>query len=198
MSSGAAGRRLVYLVATSVDGFIAREDGSFEDFPWDEAYLAELFARWPETFPAHYHEAPFTREENRRFDAVLMGRRTYEVGLAQGITNPYPTLDQYVFSRTMSASPDPAVELISDGAVAAVAELKARRGKEIWLCGGSEFAAELLAADLIDRLVVKLNPVILGRGIPLFGTAPRPATLKVVDHTVHESGHAAIEYDLRV
>jgi hypothetical protein len=41
-----------------------------------------------------------------------MGRRTYEVGLKIGLTSPYGHLAQYLFSRTMAASPDPSVELL--------------------------------------------------------------------------------------
>ncbi len=187
-------RPLVYYVATTIDGFIAREDGSLDDFPWDDAYGADLLARFPETFPAPFHEVPLTREENRRFDAVLMGRRTYAVGLTEGLTNPYPTLDQYVFSRRMRSSPDPAVELVSDGATDVVARLKQGVGKAIWLCGGSNLATELLTANLIDRLVIKLNPVVFGRGIPLFGSSSVVPALTLVDSKIYESGHAVLEY----
>src|SRR5690606_32914308 len=99
-------RELIYYVASTLDGFIAHEDGSFEGFPWDDAYGADLFASFPETIPAHLREGQSTRAGNKYFDAVLMGRKTYEVGLQEGITSPYPTLEQYVFSRTMKESPD--------------------------------------------------------------------------------------------
>jgi dihydrofolate reductase len=49
-----------------------------------------------------------------------MGRRTYEFGLELGVTNPYPAMRQYVISRSMAASPDPAVELIREGPAALV------------------------------------------------------------------------------
>lgn len=75
-----------------------RSEGSFADFPWDEDFGADLMATYPETFPVAFRGEGHTREENRRFDAMLMGRKTYQVGLDQGLTNPYPTLDQYVFS----------------------------------------------------------------------------------------------------
>lgn len=98
-------RKLKYYVACTVDGFIAREDGSFDCFPMAGEHFADLFDSFPETFPAHFQEAQGIRAENKQFDAVLMGRKTYEVGLNVGVTNPYPTLKQYVFSRAMKASP---------------------------------------------------------------------------------------------
>ena len=56
-------QKLTYYVASTLDGFIAREDGSFSDFPFDEELIADFFA---------------TIET---FGTVLMGRKTYDVGL---------------------------------------------------------------------------------------------------------------------
>lgn len=189
-------RKLIYYVAMTVDGFIAHEDGSFDDFPWDDDYGAALLAARPETFPAHLRNGTHTREENRCFDAVLMGRKTYAVGLAEGITSPYPTLDQYVFSRTMTATPDATVELVTEDALRVVTELKHEIGKAIWLCGGSNLATTLLAANLIDELVVKLNPIVFGSGIPLFGGGIEAKELTLTETTVFDSGHAVLRYTI--
>jgi dihydrofolate reductase len=136
-------RRLIYYVACTVDGFIAREDGSFDCFLTEGEHYDYLFDAFPETFPAHYRAAVGLSAGNRQFDAVLMGRRTYEVGLKLGVTSPYPHLRQYVFSRGMEASPDAGVQLVREDAAAAVRELKREPGKDVWLCGGGELAAEL-------------------------------------------------------
>ena len=56
-----------------------------------------------------------------------MGRRTYEFGFQYGVTDPYPWMKQYVFSRTMERSPDPNVELVSEDVVVLVRELKEER-----------------------------------------------------------------------
>ncbi|OKH53765.1 hypothetical protein NIES2101_09950 [Calothrix sp. HK-06] len=61
-----------------------------------------------------------------------MGRKTYEVGLKDGISNPYPQMRQYVFSHTLKESPDNNVELVSDNAVDVVKELKQQPGKNFW------------------------------------------------------------------
>ena len=113
-------RKLIYYVAVTLDGFIAEEDGSADAFPFSDAYAAELSALFPETFPGPFRTDGGTRADNKWFDAVLMGRKTYEVGLEVGIANPYPTLDQYVFSRSMKESPDPQVQLVTDKAIEAV------------------------------------------------------------------------------
>lgn len=97
-------RELKYFVACTVDGFIAAEDGSIDAFVDDRDYFAELFESFPETCPGHLREALEVRGPNKHFDAVLMGRNTYEPGLEVGVSNPYPTLKQYVFSTTMQGA----------------------------------------------------------------------------------------------
>ncbi len=76
-------RLLKYLVAATLDGKIAAPDGSFDCFgPVGDAHVPDYLAA--------IHE----------FDAVLMGRRTYEVALTAGVTDPYPFLDSYVFTSS--------------------------------------------------------------------------------------------------
>lgn len=184
-------RDVVYYVAATLDGFIARSDGSFGEFVWDDEFGSYLMEHFPETFPA-----PLRTEvgPNRRFDTVLMGRATYEVGQREGLTSPYPTLDQYVFSRTLETSPDEAVTLVSDDALGRVRELKARDGKAIWLCGGSKLAGTLFGAGLIDEVILKVNPIVFGVGKPLFGqtTDATPLALRAMER--FDSGHLILTY----
>jgi len=188
-------RKLKYYVACTVDGFIAREDGSFDCFPMSGEHFADLFNSFPETFPAHFQEARGIRAENKQFDAVLMGRKTYEVGLNFGVTNPYPSLKQYVFSRTMKASPDENIELISDNPAPFVKELKKETGKDIWLCGGGALATTLFSE--IDEMIVKLNPLVIGSGIPLFSRALDPTNLELADRKIYSNGFILLHYRLQ-
>lgn len=142
---------LVYYVASTLDGFISHQDGSFDGFEWDEEVVSDFLS------------------DQAQFGTVLMGRKTYDVGLKQGKSSPYPAMQQIVFSRSMQQSPDDAVELVSGDLVAYVKQLKATSDRPIWLCGGSEIATPLLEAGLIDKVIVKLNPVVFGTGVPIFG-----------------------------
>lgn len=190
-------RELVYYVAVTLDGFIAHPDGSFDTFPWDADYGADLAEEFPETLPAHLRSTEHRSLENRWFDAVLMGRTTYEVGLKEGIARPYPTLRQYVFSRSYNESPDPQVTLVSSDAVEVVRTLKQEDGKAIWLCGGSALATTLLMAGLIDRLILKRNPVLFGSGIPLFAPVVTQVLTELTDHKRYPSGHMVLHYTLK-
>ena len=180
-------RELTYYVACSIDGFIARTDGSFDYFLGEGDHLTDLIETFPETIPAHVRSAlHLPPAHNRWFDAVLMGRKTYQVGAAIGITSPYPTLAQYVFARSLTASPDPAVELVTDDPLPFVQGLKQQDGLGLWLCGGAALAAAL--APAIDELVLKINPVVVGAGIPLFAGALPTTRFALTDSKRYDSG----------
>ncbi|MGQ0774221.1 MAG: methyltransferase domain-containing protein [Pseudonocardiales bacterium] len=83
-------RSLVYLVACTLDGYIASLDGATDFFPFEGPQVVDLLAEFPEMFPGHVREPIGITAENQRFDTVLMGRATYEVGQDIGITSPYP------------------------------------------------------------------------------------------------------------
>ncbi|MEM8673255.1 MAG: dihydrofolate reductase family protein [Cyanobacteria bacterium P01_G01_bin.67] len=190
-------KELTYYVACSVDGFIAHSDGSHDGFCQDREYFANLFAIFPETVPSHLRDVMDIDAENQWFDVVLMGRKTYEVGLADGITSPYSHLKQYVFSRTMSASPDDNVSLVSEHAVELVTNLKQKAGKDIWLCGGANLATMLFTNNLIDRLILKVNPFLMGSGIPLFSGIIQQSTLELTKSQIYDNGVLLLYYQVK-
>ncbi len=172
-------RKVKYYVACSVDGFIARKDGSFNDFVFE----GEVVNDYIESF--------------KLFDIVLMGRKTYEVGLKEGKTNPYPMMKSYVFSRSMKSSPDENVELVSENGIELVRGLKNEAGKDIYLCGGANLATTLFTENLIDQIILKINPFIMGSGIPLFGEVIKPAALKLTNSKIYESGVVLVNYQVK-
>ncbi|MFG2971683.1 dihydrofolate reductase family protein [Streptomyces sp. NPDC048331] len=161
-------RKLTYLIATSIDGFMADPDGDgdfFNDY-LDPEYLGHLTTEYPETLPTHAHEMlGVDISTARHFDAIVMGRRTYDPALKMGIASPYAHLKQYVVTRSITIPPDPSVELISGDVAARVRELKAQDGLGIYLCGGADLAGRLV--EEIDEFVIKTYPVLTGGGIPL-------------------------------
>ncbi|SCE88003.1 Dihydrofolate reductase [Micromonospora viridifaciens] len=188
-------RKLVYYVASTLDGFIAAPDGSYDFFPLvpEPEVLAHLAAEWPQTFPTFAHaqlgiESPPTG----RFDALVMGRGTYDPGLKMGVTSPYAHLKQYVFSRSLPPSDDPQVEIVDADPVAFVRELKRQPGGDIWLCGGGQLAGQLL--EEVDELVVKLNPIVAGSGIPLADRGFAPHRFTLVEARPFDSGLVILRY----
>jgi dihydrofolate reductase len=165
-------RKLTYFIACSIDGFIGGPDGdaSFMTRYLDEEYLEFLTSEYPETVPTHGRRSLGVDDlPNKRFDTIVQGRASYDLALNEGITSPYAHLREYVASRTLTRSPDPNVEIISTDLVGRVRELKAEESAhDVYLCGGSAVAGELV--DEVDELVVKTYPVLLGTGMPMFGS----------------------------
>lgn len=193
-------RKLVYLVASTLDGFVAGPDGADPTGPggfWtpSEDYVRHLIEVYPETLPGPARAALGVTAEGTHFDTVVEGRHSYEVGLAAGVTNAYPHLRHLVFSRTLTESPDPAVELVADDPVTTIRDLKGAAGKDIWLVGGGGLAGALHGE--IDRVILKLSPLTIGTGIPLFGRAATfvPTAWELTDHTAIPGGAVFLSYD---
>ena len=167
-------RSLVYYVAVSIDGFIADTEGGADAFVQTPELLGELFSLYPETCPAHLRDALGVTEGPRRFDTVLMGARTHQPALDAGLTSAYPHLAQKVVTHR-ELPEDPTVTAVDDP-VALVRRLREEEGRDLWLCGGGDLAAQLV--DEIDELHLKVSPVVLGAGVPLVG---RGASLPPVE-----------------
>jgi dihydrofolate reductase len=169
--------RLVrYQVAVSLDGFIAGPNGEYDWIVMDPAV----------DFAALYKE----------FDTVIMGRKTYEVGVAQGGGVAMPGLEVFVFSRTLRPVTQKGVRIVNDDPRDVVKGLKARPGRDIWLFGGGELFRSLLTAGLVDTVEVAVMPVLLGSGIPLL---PPGATTKLTltdQKTLPATGIVGLSYSV--
>lgn len=157
-------RKLVYYIATTIDGYIGGPDGDAQFFDNQPETVAALFERYPETCPAHLREYFQLDWEPARFDTVILGARTHQPALDAGLTSAYPHLRQLVVTHS-ELPEDPAVERVSGDVAALVAELKQEPGRDLWLCGGGNIAAQL--RDEIDEIQIKINPVLIGAGTPL-------------------------------
>jgi dihydrofolate reductase len=184
-------RKLVYYVAVTLDGFIAAEDGTFDGFIFEGDHMAGINAEYPDTLPTQFREMlGLLDAPNPNFDTVLMGRNTYQV--PGGLASPYAHLRQFVVTSQELDTPDD-VELIRENVAGRVQELKEEDGLNIWLCGGGKLAAELL--PLIDKLLVKIHPVVFGRGIPLFDGKVDITQFKRTDARLFESGVSFMTYE---
>lgn len=189
-------RKLVYYVAVTLDGFIAAPDGSdpsgSEFFPITEDLVSFMVQNFPETLPAGAREALGITTTGEHFDTVLEGRASYELGIAAGTHDVYPHLRHLVFSTSLSTAGQD-VEIVRDRALERVRELKAETGKDLWLVGGGTLAHSLLPE--IDRLILKVNPSIIGAGIPLFNGPFQFGAFQPTDELILASGVRVLTYD---
>jgi len=155
-------RRLRYSVAMSLDGFIARPDGSFD---------------WIVSDPAIDFAAMF-----KEYDAAVMGRKTWDVAAAMG-EQGVGSMETWVFSRTLPTETRKKTIITGEDPVAVVRELKQKPGKDIWLFGGGQLFHTLLGAGLVDTVEVAVIPVLLGGGLPVLPPGVE-TTLRLEDHRV--------------
>jgi dihydrofolate reductase len=163
-------------VGTSLDGFIARADGSL-DF---------LDAGGNE--PHGYEEFMAT------VDALVIGRKTYETVLGFGgwAYGPKPVF--VLSSRPLGPAPAGAVlERLSGTPADIVAQLAARSIQHAYVDGGVTIQG-FLRAGLIDRLIITRVPILIGAGIPLFGPLDRDITLRHVSTRQYPGGLVQSEY----
>jgi dihydrofolate reductase len=179
-------RALTYYVATTLDGFIADPAGGFDFFPLGGEGMEALIDEYPETIPTHFRAQLGIETPNKNFDAVVMGRRTWEPSLDAGVTSSYQHLKQYVFSKTLKHAPDDTVTVVETDPLEYVRDLKRQDGMGIWLCGGGSLAGTLLPE--IDELVLKINPIVVGNGIPLFRSGFEPRYFTRVESRPFDSG----------
>lgn len=169
-------RKLRYNVATSLDGFIAAEDGGYD---------------WIVEDPTVDFGALF-----EQFDAFVMGRKTYETLQAQGEQNPLRGRRLVVATRTLAATSEPDTLFVGEGIETAVADLKREPGKDVWLFGGGELARCLFDAGLVDTVELAVMPVLLGAGRPALPAGGR-VPLALESTLPRDSGIVQLSYAVR-
>ncbi len=164
-------------IATSLDGFIARENGALDWLPGDGGE------------PHGYDEFMAT------VDALVMGRKTFETVL---------TFDSWPFGQkpvvVLSSRPNDLVappgaicEMMAATPQQVVARLAERGMKHLYIDGGATIQ-RFLEAGLIQRVIITRVPVVLGSGIPLFGPLSRDVRFEHVGTRSYPSGLVQSEY----
>lgn len=168
--------RATVFVGTSLDGFLARADGSFDFL---EAGGSE---------PHGYDEFIAT------VDALVIGRKTYETALSFDGW-PYGRRPVFVLSthELAPAPPGAVVERMSGAPADIASKLEARGIRHIYVDGGITIQ-NFLRSGIIDRLIISRVPVLIGEGIPLFGTLERDITLRHVATRQYPGGLVQSEY----
>jgi dihydrofolate reductase len=169
-------RSVVYSAAMSLDGYIAGPKGESDWIMIDpELDFGAMFAR---------------------FDAILLGRKTYETtrtGGGSGISG----VESYVFSRTLQQA-DALGVTVSNDPMQTISALKAQPGKDIWLFGGGVLFRSLLEVGLVDTVGVAIIPVLLGGGVQLLPGTPERAGLRLVEHKIYrKTGTVTLEYAVK-
>lgn len=179
------GRKIVVLIATSADGYIARPDGDVawldRPRPKDNYGLSDFF---------------------KSIDTILWGRKTYEKGLEMGMGKGMKAsgfgsgTKNYLFSHKPPARLIRGFEFVSEPIGTFAQRLRAQPGKNIWMMGGGGIIASFLDEEEIDEFIISVIPVFIGEGIPLIQPQHRLIRLKLLSAEPFPDGVVKLHYSV--
>jgi len=182
---------LIYSAITSLDGYVADEEGTFDWAEPDE----EVFA--------------FVNDLERPVGTYLYGRRMYDTmvywetahtladqpAVAQDFTAIWQAADKIVYSRTLETVSSARTRIERDFDPEAVRQMKARAGRDITV-GGPDLAAQAIRAGLVDELQLFLTPVVVGGGNRSLSTSVR-LNLELLDERRFGSSVVYLHYRIK-
>lgn len=181
--------RVTVHMATSLDGFIARKDGSVD---WMET--ADEFAEGSDMDPA------FVEAFLASIDCYVMGSRTYETALAfeaKGLGWSYGDKPVFVLTTRDLPRTRDTVEFHT-GDLAQFVDTRLRPAfRRIWFVGGSAVSGECLRRGLADEVSYTILPVLLGEGIPFFDRLGGDIPLHLAEVKAYKSGMVELRYEVR-
>ena len=169
-------RRVVLMMSTSIDGFVAGPHGHAGALP-----EPEQLKRWK-------------LERIRRAGTHIMGRVTYEEMATYWPTSsddyaaPMNEIPKVVFSKTLGEATWPESSVARGDLAEEIASLRRQPGGEIIAWGGAGFAQSLSRAGLVDQYVLITHPVVFGGRLPLFRDLPDTLRLKLLAAQVYDTG----------
>src|SRR5215212_1559567 len=168
-------RKVKLFIASSLDCYIAREDGGIDWLFTDDDYGYTKF----------YDS----------IDTIIVGRKSYDQSLTFD-DYPYKGKKVYVFTRkkVRMNNNEQDVEYIDTNIRDFVTTLTQSIGKDIWLLGGGEIVSILLNEDLVDEIILSIHPIILGTGIPLLRDIQKEVNLKLENSLSFDSGLTQLYY----
>lgn len=154
----------IVFIATSLDGFIADKKNSLD---------------WLHSISNPTNDDMGFFEHMERVDALVMGRNTLDLVISMEVDWPY-SKPVFVLSHTMTSAPEgyeDKVSMINGELKEIVQKLKALGFSNLYVDGGLTIQS-FLKEDLIDEMIISTIPILLGGGIPLFGSLAQPLKFK--------------------
>jgi len=176
----ASSRKVILGFGISLDGYIARRNGSLDFLSIDkegEALMVDFFSH---------------------IDTTIMGRKTAAGWLKMrksGEIPDTPGMSTYVVSRRWKPGKRDGLEVVNGSLTAFVKKLKRRAGKDIYLGGGGELTRSFLQQDLVDELYIGVGPILLGDGIPGFPGKFPQRHFKLTECKSYSNGSVGLRYE---
>ena len=175
-------RKVVLFIAMSLDGYIADKEGKVDWLQGVKEYEDDMIS---------YNE--FIKD----MDTVIMGWNTYEQIVSELSKDSWVYEDFMSYVITHRQMEDKAcIKFVNDNVCSLIKELKMKKGKDIWICGGANIVSQLMKEALIYRYHISVIPTILGDGISLFEKNNKEIKLKLIDTKTY-NGIVDLIYELR-
>jgi len=181
--------RVTIHMAASLDGFIARRDGSVD---WLET--SDEFAGGDTMDPA------FVEAFLETIDCYVMGSRTYETALAfeaRGFGWSYGEKPTFVLTSRRLPRTRESVEFYSGDLAQFVNGRLRSTFRTIWFVGGGVVSGECLRLGLADDVRYSILPILIGEGIPFFEKLDRDIALHLAEVNAYKSGMVELHYEVR-
>lgn len=181
-------RVTIHMVA-SLDGFIARRDGSVD---WLET--SDKFEGGDTLSPE------FVEEFLKTIDCYVMGSRTYETALefeAKGFGWAYGDKPTFVLTSRQLPRTRETVQFYSGDLARLVNERLKPAFAGIWFVGGGVVSGECLRLGLADEVRYSIMPILIGDGISFFEELDQDIALHLVEAKAYESGMVALRHEVR-
>jgi dihydrofolate reductase len=180
-------RKVILFNMMSVDGYFEGPNGELD---WHN--VDEEFNR-------------FAVEQLDSAGMLLFGRRTYEMMASywpgpSGLEDDPETaqrmnsIEKLVFSSTLKDASWSNTRLVREDVAGEVLRLKQQPGKDIFVFGSADLASTMIRLELIDEFRLLVNPILLGRGNPLFKGIDTPRTMDFIDARSFKNGNVLLRY----
>jgi dihydrofolate reductase len=184
-------RKLVWLMHVSLDGFVAGPNGEIDWVQFDDALVEDV------------------QNLVNTADTALFGRVTYQLMESYWPTvsdsptatkhdldhsrwlNPAPKI---VFSRTLRNVQWTNTRIVKDHIAEEIARLQKQPGKNLILFASPTLGSTFMDLDLIDEYFFNINPIILGKGKPLFREQSEMHKLKLLGSKIYGNGVISLRY----
>jgi dihydrofolate reductase len=181
--------RVTIHMAASLDGFIARRDGSVD---WLET--SDEFAGGKTMDPG------FVEEFLKTIDCYVMGSRTYETALnfeAKGFGWSYGDKPTFVLTHRELPRIRDTIELYSGDLAQLVNDRLRPAFRNIWFVGGGVVSGECVRRGLADEVRYSILPVLIGNGLSFFEKLDSDVALHLMEVDAYKSGMVELRYEVR-
>ena len=169
--------KITYYAASSLDGYIAKEDG-------DVSWLDDLGISPDDTGYEEFYST---------VDALVMGRNTFDWIQNYG-SWPYGDKPTWVCTTKSINSMEGCNLQNGTTPTDAYKEAQEQGIKHLWLVGGGKLASSFLEENLLTHLSISQMPIILGKGIKLFGDLQNPVKIRSTRVQARDSGYSQLDY----